>query len=83
MRMARPQSHLEIALASIQVFTDDGRMDLQELDRLLELALRDETIDDDEKRVLANIFARAERDGVAADVATRIGEARRRHGIPA
>lgn len=81
--MARPDSHLEIALASIQVFADDGRMDLQELERLLELALRDERVDGDEKRVLANIFARAELDGVAADVATRIAEARQRHGIPA
>ena len=81
--MTEPHSHLEIALASIQVFTDDGRMDLGELERLLELALRDRVVDEDEKRVLANIFARAEKDGVEAGVAARIAEARRRHAIPA
>ncbi|KAB8192500.1 hypothetical protein FKV24_007210 [Lysobacter maris] len=81
--MTEPHSHLEIALASIRVFTDDGRMDLGELERLLELALRDRVVDEDEKRVLANIFARAEKDGVEADVAARIAEVRRRHALPA
>ncbi|AWV06022.1 hypothetical protein C9I47_0297 [Lysobacter maris] len=83
MRMTEPHSHLEIALASIRVFTDDGRMDLGELERLLELALRDRAVDEDEKRVLANIFARAEKDGVEAEVAARIAEVRRRHALPA
>ncbi|WP_145985398.1 hypothetical protein [Marilutibacter maris] len=81
--MTEPHSHLEIALASIRVFTDDGRMDLGELERLLELALRDRAVDEDEKRVLANIFARAEKDGVEAEVAARIAEVRRRHALPA
>lgn len=81
--MTEPHSHLEIALASIRVFTDDGRMDLGELERLLELALRDRVVDEDEKRVLANIFTRAEKDGVEAEVAARIAEVRRRHALPA
>jgi hypothetical protein len=74
--------HLQLALASIAVFTDDGRLDLAELESLLAQASKDGTIDDEEKRVLANILARAERDGVAADVQARIDAVRSAHGLP-
>ncbi|NZA26312.1 hypothetical protein H0E84_07930 [Luteimonas sp. SJ-92] len=74
-------SHLDIALGAIPVFTDDGRMDATELQRLLDLALRDARVDEDEKRVLDNVFRRAEQAGVTPDVAERIAQARRQHGI--
>lgn len=80
--MTQSRNYLDLALASIQVFTDDGRMDAGELDKLLALALCDGVVDDDERRVLANIFRRAEEAGVSAEVAARIGQARRLHGIP-
>ena len=73
--------HLKLALASIPVFTDDGRMDLGELDRLLALAEEDGNLDDEEKRVLANILRRAEADGPAADVLQRIAEVRAKHAL--
>lgn len=75
------RSHHEIAIASIHVFTDDGRLDLAELEKLLALALRDEIVDEDEKRVLANILTRAERDGVDAEVLARIAEVRWQYGF--
>ncbi|MFK3650164.1 hypothetical protein ACI2IY_17285 [Lysobacter enzymogenes] len=81
--MAQPKSHLVIALASIQVFTNDGTLDLAELQNLLDLALRDDVIDDDEKRVLGNIFKQAELGQLAPDVQARIAQARQQHGIPA
>ncbi len=80
--MSKPPSHLEIALASIRVFSDDGQLDVAELEGLLELALRDRLVDADERRVLANIFAQAEKGDVPPEVATRIAEARRKHAIP-
>lgn len=49
-------SHTEVAISSIQCFADDGTPDLGELNFLLGLALRDEVVDDEEKRVLNNIF---------------------------
>ena len=81
--MSNLRSHHAIAVASIHVFSDDGRLDLAELEKLLALALRDEVIDEDEKRVLGNILTRAERDGIAADVQTRIDEVRTRYGVAA
>ena len=61
--MSKLPSHHEIAIASIPVFSDDGHLDLVELEKLLALALRDAVVDEDEKRVLGNILTRAERDG--------------------
>ena len=77
----KPRSHHEIAIASIHVFADDGRLDLAELEKLLALALRDNIVDEDEKRVLANILTRAERDGVDESVLTRIDQVRQQHGL--
>jgi hypothetical protein len=79
--MSKLRSHHEIAITSIHVFSDDGRLDLAELDKLLALALRDEVIDEDEKRVLGNILTRAERDGVDEVVLTRIDQVRQQHGL--
>ncbi|WP_242101948.1 hypothetical protein [Lysobacter sp. M2-1] len=81
MSLSKLDSHLKLALASIPVFTDDGRMDLAELDRLLAVALEDQVVDPEEKRVLANVLARAEKDGVDAEVQARIGEVRQLHGL--
>lgn len=81
--MSKLPSHHEIAVASIHVFSDDGRLDLAELEKLLALALRDAIVDEDEKRVLGNILTRAERDGVDPEVQTRIDQVRRQHGLSA
>lgn len=81
--MIKPHSHIEIAYSSIKVFTNDGRMDLGELNFLLGLALRDGQVDEDEKRVLRKVFSQAEQTALDPRVAERIAEARRVHGIPA
>lgn len=79
--MSKIRSHLEIAIASIHVFSDDGQLNLAELENLLAFALRDGIVDEDEKRVLGNILTRTERDGVDADVQARIAEVRSRYGL--
>ena len=81
--MTTPKSHLEIALASIPVFTNDGELDVAELEKLLALALRDQSVDEDEKRVLGNIFKQAELSELDPMVKSRIDQARRLHGISA
>jgi hypothetical protein len=79
----RLPDHLQLSLAAIPAFADDGRLSLDELDHLLGLALRDQVIDADETRVLGNILDRAERDGVDADVQARITQVRTAHDLPA
>lgn len=68
----KQSSHLEIAIASINCFTDDGTLDMGELNFLLGLALRDQIVDDEEKRVLGNIFNQVSRNDVSNVVWDRI-----------
>ncbi|MCP4536344.1 MAG: hypothetical protein GY832_04285 [Chloroflexi bacterium] len=74
-------SHLEIALASIQVFAGDGKLDMEELNFLLGLALRDAKVDEDEKRVLGNIFKQVSQDEVSSRIWARIGQVKAKYGI--
>lgn len=75
----RLPAHLQLALAAVPVFTNDGKLDLAELESLLAKALADHRLDDEEKRVLANVIDRAEADGVSPDVQARIDGIRREH----
>lgn len=75
------QSHTEIALSSIQCFADDGTLDLGELNFLLGLALRDDVVDDEEKRVLNNIFSKVTEEDVTPVVWQRMQQARAEYGI--
>lgn len=79
--MPQAKSHIEIAFRSITVFADDGQLDIGEINFLLGLALRDDVIDEDERRVLGDIFAQAEKGHVPHKVQMRIDEVREKHDI--
>ena len=77
-----PESgYLELAYSSIRVFADDGTLDEGELDFLLGVALRDNRLDGDEKRVLGNIFDQAEQTELSPAMRARIRGVRRRYSI--
>ncbi len=78
---APESSYLELAYSSIRVFADDGTLDIGELNFLLGIALTDRQIDEDEKRVLGNIFNQAERTELSLAVRARIRELRRKYSI--
>jgi hypothetical protein len=80
--MPQAKSHIEIAFQSIPVFADDGQLDVGEINFLLGLALRDDVIDEDERRVLGQVFAQAEKGHVPETVQVRIDEVRQKHAIP-
>ena len=74
-------SYLQLAYSSIQIFANDGTVDMGELNFLLGLALADGKIDDDERRVLGSIFDNAEKTDLSLAVRARIREVRRKHAI--
>ncbi len=74
-------SYLELAYSAIKIFADDGTVDMGELNFLLGVALRDDQIDEDEKRVLGNIFEHAEKTRLSLGVRARIREVRRKYSI--
>ena len=79
--MEKDSRFIEIAYSSIRVFVDDGTIDMEELNFLLGLALKDNEVDEDEKRVLRNIFEKVSEKDVSPKVWKRIEEARRKYGI--
>lgn len=74
-------SNLKIALASIQCFTDDGTLDVGEVNYLLGLAMADGVIDEDEKETLRSIFNRVTKNEVTEATWKRIEEIRSKHDI--
>jgi len=75
------RDYLELAFRSIQCFADDGKLDVQELEELMEIALKDGVIDDNEKRVLANIFDRLTPAELTRDMQQKVEEIKAKHGI--
>ena len=59
--------HIEILKQSIDYLVNDGRYDRKELEHLLAMAMEDGEINDDEKRVLKDIFYTALVAGVDDD----------------
>ncbi|MBD9414832.1 hypothetical protein IB234_09680 [Pseudomonas sp. PDM16] len=78
--MLEPRDYLEMTFRSIQCFANDGRLDVHELDALLDIAERDGAIDDNEVRVLKKIISQVKPEEIdqamrdkLAEVAKKIG----------
>ena len=74
-------STIELAYASLALFADDGALDMEEVNTLLDVALRDGVITDGEKDVLRGVFNRITEPDVSAQVWARIQDVRHQHGI--
>jgi len=66
----------------LRVFANDNTIDDAELGMLMRLALRDEQVDEGEKRVLAGIFGRVSPETVSPEVWEGICRFKSEHGIP-
>jgi hypothetical protein len=80
--MADVPSHIRILTESFKLLSD-GLLNVEEIDRLLALARGDGVIDEDEKRVLAQILELADRTPQSAAATERIREVRLELGIRA
>ncbi len=56
--MTKSRDHLEMTFRSIECFSNDGKLDAQELGSILDIAERDGNIDANEIRVLKNIISK-------------------------
>lgn len=79
--MNEESSHLQLAYSSIRIFANDGTIDMGELKSLLSMALADGKIDEDEKRVLRNIFKQVPKSDVSEEVWEKILSVRKKYGI--
>ncbi len=72
--MTEGNDYLEMTFRSIDCFANDGRLDVDELNQILDIALRDGTVDENEKRVLRNIISRLATKDLTASMKVRVGE---------
>ena len=70
--MSESRDYLEMTFRSTQCFSNDGRLDAQELKSLLEIAERDGVIDDNEVRVLRKIIAQVRPEEIDAVLRDKI-----------
>jgi len=79
--MNETSSWMDLAVACIPMFANDGTLDESEVEVLLGIALRDGIVDADERRVLSRIFDRVEERDTPAGAWTRILEIRSQYSI--
>jgi hypothetical protein len=79
--MTKQDDQMRLAYAAFAVFAEDGKIDMQELNTLLAMALEDGTMDDAEKRVLRNVFEHCDNHDLDPAVQRKIAQVREIHGI--
>lgn len=79
--MTEARDYLELSFRSIQCFTNDGKLDANELGKLIELAERDGVIDQNEIRVLTNIVARIKPYEIDAAMKQKLQELSEKIGV--
>ena len=66
------RDYLEMSFQSINCFADDGKLDAIELGKIFEIALRDGVVDNNEIRVLHQIFKRLKPEELDKDMLEKI-----------
>lgn len=70
------RDYLEMSFKSINCFSNDGKLDAQELGKILAIAERDGEIDQNEIRVLRNIISRIKPSEVDTAMKAKLEEIR-------
>jgi phage I-like protein len=65
-------AHIDMSLLSIECFMDDGKLDAQELDKLVSLAEKDGKITHEEKEVLKSVIKRIKPEEIDAAMQSRL-----------
>ena len=62
----------EMIFRTIHCFSDDGKLDVHELDAIVKIALQDGKVDDEEKAVLKNIICNLTSKDLDIELWTRV-----------
>jgi hypothetical protein len=79
--MKENRDYLDIAAVSVKIFGKDGKLNESELDDLLEIALRDNTVDKNEVRVLSNILDKLKSYELSTDMRNKIRDFEHARGV--
>jgi tellurite resistance protein len=72
---------IEMTFRTVKVFRADGKVDLEALDELVEIALRDGHIDAEERAVMSAVLDRIDAKTLSRELATKVAELRERFGL--
>lgn len=79
--MTQSRDYLEMAYRSIECFSNDGKLNVTELRKLLAIAERDGAVDDNERRVLRSILDKLNPAELTPDMRATIVNVRQRAGL--
>ncbi len=79
--MGRSGDSDKMLFRSFECFSNDGILDVDELDQILEIAMRDDTVDEDEKKVLKNIIYNLTSADLSPDLWERVDALIRQYGL--
>jgi hypothetical protein len=74
--MSESKDYLEMSFRSINCFANDGKLDVFELNEIVDIALKDGVVDDNEKRVLGSIISRLNSDELQGELEQRVNQLR-------
>ncbi len=79
--MPESRDYLELSFKSIQCFANDGKLDADELGKLVEIAERDGQFDQNEVRVLRSIIQKIKPTEIDDAMQARLAELSRKLGF--
>lgn len=79
--MSENRDYLEMTFHSINCFADDGKLDVAELDQIVDIALKDGVVDDNEKRVLSNIISRLTESELQGSLKRRVDSLKSKYSL--
>lgn len=74
--MSENRDYLEMTFHSINCFSNDGKLDIDELKQIVDIALRDRVVNENEKRVLGNIVSRLGEEELQGDLKGHVDQLR-------
>lgn len=75
--MSESRDYLEMTFHSINCFANDGTLDVEELNQIVNIALKDGVVDDNEKRVLSNIIGRLNETELDGELLAKVDEVKK------
>ena len=79
--MAESRDYLEMAFHSINCFSNDGVLQVEELKKIVAIAQRDGVVDDNEKRILRSIIAKLTPSDLNDDMRKAVADLRAQHNL--
>ncbi len=73
--------YLEMSFRSINCFANDGKLDVGELNEIVNVALKDGVVDENEKRVLGKIISRLNAKELQGELEQRVNQLREEYSF--